>query len=87
MTLLLLFHIVVALATLAVVTTAYFKPSTNSLKVNYLSASLTFVSGTILTILNPSHLVQACLTGIVYFTIVTVVTLLARRKLVALATV
>ncbi len=82
---LLLSHIIIALLTLVIVSLAYCKPSAKILQLNYLSAGLTLATGTVLTILNPSHLVQSCLTGIAYFSVVSLVAWLARRKLATLS--
>jgi hypothetical protein len=76
-------HIGVALSGLLVTTIAYFRPSVGLLRTAYVLAGLTLASGTYLMVLSPSHLMQACITGLVYFAFVTFGIVSARKKLAA----
>lgn len=80
---LLLSHILIALAGMAVAAVAYIAPSKTRLKTAYVFAGLTFATGTVLTMLNPAHLAQACITGLIYFGIVGVAIAATRTKLAA----
>ena len=80
---LLISHILIALVTPALATAAHFRPSVTLLRLSYAAASLTLATGVVLTVLHPAQLLQTCLTGILYFSAVTVLTLSARRKLLA----
>lgn len=77
----LLAHIIIALLTLVSTTATYLKPSATTLKANYFAAALTLTTGVILTIQNPGYLMQACATGLVYFSLVTAFTIAAKKKL------
>jgi hypothetical protein len=81
MKLLLLSHIIIALSGLVVTTAAYFRPSKALLRTAYTLAGLTLASGTYLTIISPAHIVQTCITGLVYFVFVTFGIVSARKKL------
>jgi hypothetical protein len=81
MKLLLLSHIIIALSGLAVTTVAYFRPSKALLQTSYALAGLTLASGTYLTIISPAHIMQTCITGLVYFGFVTYGIVSVRKKL------
>lgn len=76
-------HITVAVSGLIVTTVAYFRPSQTLLRVAYTLAGLTLASGSYLLWVSPTHLVQACITGLVYFGFVTFGIVSARKKLAA----
>lgn len=80
----LLTHILIAL--LSVVYTAYLsvKPQANKFIIAYGLIGATFASGTYLVISHPGHLAQACLSGILYISVVLAVLLTARHKLAKL---
>lgn len=75
------FHIFVALSSLVYATYLYFSPSLSKLRVSYTLVGLTLISGTYLVMSKPAHLLQACLTGLVYLGVVSVAIALARHKL------
>ena len=76
-----LIHISIALFSIVFATYQLFSPSAGKFPVSYALIGATLVSGTYLTILNPSRLISTCLTGLVYVGIVTVATVYAHRKL------
>jgi hypothetical protein len=69
---LLLTHIVIALASVAYTTYLVFAPSRPKLKVSYGLIGATLATGTALVLANPAHMLQSCLTGIAYVAIMTV---------------
>lgn len=77
----LLLHILIALASVAFASYAYVSPSNGRLKVSYALIGLTLASGTYLVLTSPAHMVQACISGIVYVSVVTVMVLAAHRRL------
>lgn len=74
-------HIIVALASIAFASYTYMRPSTSKLYGTYGLIVATFGSGTYLIVASPSHLLQACVVGIAYLTVVGFVALAARAKL------
>lgn len=74
-------HIVIALTSVVYATYLFFKPSVNKLRISYFLVALTFASGSYLIWNNPSHIVQACVTGIIYLGIVLGTIVAARHKL------
>jgi hypothetical protein len=81
MSILLISHIIVALAGIAFATLAYFMPSTKKLWSANLFAASTLVSGTALLVLHPSHLLTSCLMGIAYFSFVSALIYQTHKKL------
>jgi len=78
---LLLTHVVVAIISIIFTTVVYVKPSENKLRVSFALAAFTLISGTYMILKSPAHLVQSCITGIIYIGVVTLFILLAKRKL------
>lgn len=76
-------HITIALASIVVATAAFIAPSTSKLRVSYALTALTLLSGTYLAFSAPAHIVQTCISGILYTSIVTALVVFAHRKLVA----
>lgn len=81
---LLLLHIIIALSSVAYATYAYMRPSTTALHNTYILIAGTLGSGTILVITAPAHMIQACVSGIVYLVLVGAVTIATRSKLARL---
>ncbi len=61
-----LLHVMIALASIGVTTYAFISPSESRLRASYLLIALTLISGTYLVWVSPAHLVQSCVTGLVY---------------------
>lgn len=74
-------HALIAIVGLAVTTLAYFKPSQTTLRIAYGLAGATLATGTYLVVMSPAHLVQACISGIIYFSFVTFGIVAAQKKL------
>ena len=77
----LLAHITIALSSVAIATAAFLAPTVNRLKISYVFIALTLVTGTYLVAVHPGHLVQSCISGLVYVAAMTATTALAHNKL------
>jgi hypothetical protein len=77
----LLFHIVVAFASLIAAGAAYLSPSLGKLRLAYVLAASMLASGTYLVVRNSSHLLEACVMGLVYLVIISYEIAVARSKL------
>lgn len=71
----LLLHILIAISSIGIATLTYFKPSVKHLGMSYGFIVATVASGTALLIMNPSNLLHACLSGLFYVTVVSIVTI------------
>lgn len=74
-------HIVVAITSILCTAYAFIFPSVRVLRVSYSLIGLTLASGTYLVLSTGSRLVQACITGLVYISIISVAIIAARSKL------
>lgn len=63
-------HILIALSSLVFITVLFFAPSSAKFRISYALIMSTIASGCLLTVLTPSHLLHACITGILYTAIV-----------------
>jgi hypothetical protein len=81
---LLLVHITLALSSLILSTFAAFRPTKPSLIKSGILVSLTLLTGTVLVVKNQSHLMEACLSGIVYTGFVITTLLIASKKLASI---
>lgn len=77
----LLAHITIALLSVIYSAYVYFAPSQAKLRGSYALVALTVATGTWLIIANPAHMVQSCITGLVYLGIVFYGIHLASNKL------
>lgn len=77
----LILHIAIALSSIILSTYAFFAPSKRLLGSSYGLVGLTFVSGFYLVYMVPSHVMEACTTGLVYLAIVSLALIAARQKL------
>ena len=75
------FHIIVALSSVAYTTYLFIAPSRRKFYVNYGLVSLTLASGTYLVVSTHARLVASCVTGLAYMTVITAGLLGARYKL------
>ena len=78
---LLLVHIAIALSSIGLTGITYLSPSKTKLQMSYGMIAGTFITGTLLIILSPSHLMSACISGLIYLGIVSVGIYSARHKL------
>ena len=74
-------HVIIALSSLGFTTFVLLSPSAKKLQTSYALVGLTLVTGTVLVILNPSHMLQSCTTGLLYVAIITVGIVSAQKKL------
>jgi hypothetical protein len=77
-------HILIALASVAVVSWAYIRPTAVNLRVTYGLTALTIASGTYLVVAMPAHMIQACTSGLLYLAVMSLGIVFARIKLVRL---
>lgn len=77
----LIVHITVALASLGLTATAFFRPSRLKLRLSQGLIAMTLASGTYLVFTMRVNLVKVCLMGLIYTAIVTYGAVLVRRKL------
>ncbi len=76
-----LMHVLIALSSIAMTTAAYIAPTRHKLRTNYALIAATLISGTYLVISTHSGLISACTTGLIYLSVVSFGTALARHKL------
>lgn len=79
----LIIHIVIALMSLVVAGTAFFRPSRLKIQISYGFVAATLASGFYLVWLTkPAHMAQVCLTGLIYLGITLSTIGLAHRRMV-----
>lgn len=78
---LLVIHIVVALASIGFASVLLFAPTSTRLRISYSLIGLTFATGIGLVVVSPAHMLHACISGIVYAMAVTGLTAYAQVKL------
>lgn len=78
---LILTHIILALSAVGLSIFANVNPSNGKLKASYGLAAGTLTTGVLLIVIGGASIVRTCLTGIVFFGIVTILNETARRKL------
>lgn len=78
-------HVIIALLSVAVATFTYFKPSAKKFYASYGFIIATIASGTYLIISLQSNILRSCLTGLLYVTIVSFITVAAHSRARALA--
>ncbi|MEK7599848.1 MAG: hypothetical protein AAB462_02345 [Patescibacteria group bacterium] len=78
---LVLLHVVTALSSVAFATYLLFRPSAKGVKASYALVALTLSTGTYLVWLNPSHLLSACTSGLLYTLVVSALIATARRRM------
>jgi hypothetical protein len=74
-------HVSIAIASLVLTTLAYVLPSSLKLRLAYGLVAATLASGFYLVWSEPAHMLQSCMTGIVYIGVVSLGILAARRRL------
>lgn len=79
----LLFHIAIALASVAFSTYLYFFPSRAKLHASYALVGLTVASGTYLVIASHAAMLRTCMMGLLYVGVTSAVIAAARQKLAA----
>ena len=81
MPMLTLIHVILALSALTLSVVANIKPSEAKLTSSYGLAMGTLASGALLIFVNDANMLRTCLTGIVFFGIVSLLNETARRKI------
>ena len=76
-----LLHVSVALLSVVFATVTFIKPSQNKFYFSYVLVAATIITGTLLIIKSPSHMVQSCIMGILYVGVVLSTLVLAKKKL------
>lgn len=82
-----LIHVIIALLSLGIASFVYFKPSIKRLAVSYLFILGTVGSGTFLLLSSPGNILKSCLVGLLYLTVVTIVTIATHVRIQRLAAV
>lgn len=75
-------HVIIALASIGLASYAYVRPSVSTLRASYVFVGMTFASGFYLVWSSPAHMIQACMSGLVYLGIISVAIVAARHRLV-----
>lgn len=78
---LILIHVLIALASIAVASFAFFSPSIKKILVSYGLIVATTASGIFLIVTASSNILQSCLVGLAYVTVVSMVTIYAHLRL------
>jgi hypothetical protein len=78
-----LLHIIIALSSIGFTTYAYLRPSGAKLHVAYGLVGLTLASGFYMVWSAPTHMVQACTSGVLYLALVSIGIVATRTKLTA----
>lgn len=78
---LILIHVVLALTALGISAYNVFKPVISRLKTSYALAGGTLASGVLLIVINHASILRTCVSGIVFFGVVTAMNELARQRL------
>ena len=75
-------HVLIALSSIVYSGYVYLHPTKARFNISYALVAATLVTGTGLVVANPSHMVSACFTGIVYLVFMTVGSVSAHKKFV-----
>ena len=76
-----LLHVLIAISSIVCATLGYARPTNSNLNISYALIAATLVSGFVLVVSQPAVMLQACVSGVVYITIVTAVVAVTRRKI------
>lgn len=82
-----LLHIIIALASVLFSSITFFKASTKKLALSYGLIVATVASGTYLIFTTPGSILKSCLTGLVYVTVVAGITIATHARVRRLADV
>ncbi len=77
----LILHIIIALSTVGISGMSLLRPTQSKINSSIIFTVATFVTGGYLVVINPSHLVSACISGLVFIGVVGVLLLGAHNKL------
>ena len=76
-----LIHVIIALTSIAIASFTFFQPTLKRLITSYGFILGTVGTGTYLLMAYPSHILQSCLMGLAYLTVVTIATIYAHVRL------
>ena len=74
-------HILIALISIGHITYTFTRPTKKQLYVSYGTVALTLMSGILLAVVTPSHMMQACTSGLVYLSVMSVAIIATNVKL------
>jgi hypothetical protein len=74
-------HVIIAIASIAHITYTYTRPTRKQLYTSYGLVGLTLSSGIFLVAASPSHMIEACTVGLVYLGVMTLGIVAANVKL------
>ncbi|PLS81840.1 hypothetical protein CYG49_00530 [Candidatus Saccharibacteria bacterium] len=74
-------HVSIAVASLLSATYVLLLPSNRALEISQVLIGLTIGSGTLLVLLSPAYLIQACISGTVYALFALLMTIVAHKRL------
>lgn len=73
-------HVLIALASIVFVTAVYSKPTIKKLYTSYGLVVLTVLSGVYMTVSSPALMLRSCVAGIAYISVVSLVIVAMRAK-------
>lgn len=76
-----LIHVIIAIASIVIASFTFFRPAIKRLIVSYGFILGTVATGTYLLVAYPSHILESCLMGLSYLTVVTIATIAAHVRL------
>lgn len=85
MSIIVLTHVIIALASIALSSFTFFKPTMKRLYASYGFIVATVASGTYLLVSTPSHILESCLMGLFYLTVVSIATIATHVRIRRLA--
>ncbi|HSA84030.1 MAG TPA: hypothetical protein VLF20_04045 [Patescibacteria group bacterium] len=78
-----LLHIIIAFSSIIYSGYVMLSPSKKKINISFALIAATFITGTYLIVTMPAHLIQACIEGLAYLGVVTILTVVAHKKLAA----
>lgn len=78
-------HVIIALASIAFVTYAFTSPTNKKLYTSYGLIALTLVSGVYMTVSSPALMLHSCIAGVAYISLVSVATIVLKAKIARLS--
>jgi hypothetical protein len=85
MSIFILIHVIIALASVAIASFTFFKPSIKKLVASYGFILATVASGTYLIVASSGSILRSCLTGLFYVTVVSIITIATHVRVRQLA--
>lgn len=85
MSIIILIHVIIALASIAVSSVTFFKPAIKNLYASYGLILATVASGTYLILSTSGSILKSCLTGLAYVTVVSIITIATHVRVRKLA--